>query len=577
MNLREIIRLIPPLYRKQGIGVTLSVLLQALLNFAGLTLLVPLLVLILDPQSIHATSWAGKLRMELHIGNDTVFTVAVCVGVIGLIALKNGLSLLINSFRVKYVNRLFLYFSEKMYSTYFRKGFLFVKQHHTTSFSHKINGICFIFVQGIVSRLFVMSGEAILLLLIGGALFFYSPFLTFVLIVCLIPAVWIYYLRIRRKISQYGKLENEVWRKQMHLITETFRGYPDLLINRAFPFFAGRFREGLSGIAFYREKLERITSIPAGLTELGVAAGMVLLVLFNRGDASMKVAFGLFAVAAMRMMPSIRTLITGWIQLKNNEYVIGTMREALDAAGEDFSVPGDSLSAPQTPLRFKQKIEINGLTFRFPDAGANEPPVIKNFSLTINKGERIGIRGVSGIGKTTLLNLLLGLYTPQEGSIEIDGIPLESNRLPAWHDLIGYVPQDVFIMDGTLIENIALGKTADEIDRERIRKILKTVCLSDFVASLPEGVDTQIGENGCRLSGGQRQRVGIARALYKQAEILLFDEATSSIDAATEKEITESIHELSNRHQELTLILITHRESSFTFCDRIVDLILTSN
>lgn len=571
MNLREIIRLIPPVYRKQGIGVTFSVLLQALLNFAGLALLVPLLLLILDPQSINSASWSGKLRILMHIRDDTVFTVIICAGTGGLILLKNGLNLLISSFRTNYVNRLFLYFSEKMYSTYFHKGFLFIKQHHTTSFAHKINGICFIFVQGIVSRLFIMGGEALLLLMTGSALFFYSPFLAFILMLCLIPAVWFYYLRIKGKISQYGKLENEVWRKQMRLITETFRGYSDVRINRAFPFFAERFRDGLSRIAFYREKLQRMMSIPESLTELGIAAGMILLVLFNKGDASMKVAFGLFAVAAIRMMPSLRTLITGWIQLKNNGYAVDTIRETLDSANKELLLTDDLLAVAH-PLLFKQKIEINGLTFRFPDAGVNELPVIRNFSLTIRKGERIGICGVSGAGKTTLFNLLLGLFSPQEGSIRIDGIPLEASRIPAWHALTGYVPQDVFIMDGTLIENIAFGKMPAEIDRERINEVLETVCLNDFVASLSEGVDTPIGESGCRLSGGQRQRVGIARALYKQAEVLFFDEATSSLDSATEKEITEAIRVLSDNHRELTLILIAHRESSLAFCDRIIDL-----
>jgi len=573
MNIREIIRLIPSVYRRQGIGVTFSVLLQALLNFAGLALLVPLLLLILDPQSVHSASWIGKFRSAMNISNDTVFVIIVCAGTGGLILLKNALNLLINSFRVNYVNRLFLYFSEKMYATYFRKGLLFIKQNHTTSFAHKINGICFIFVQGIVSRLFVMGGEALLLLMIGGALFFYSPFLAFILALCLFPASGFYYLRIRKKIVQYGKLENEVWKKQARLITETFRGYSDLRINRAFPLFAGRFREGLSRIAFYREKLERMSSIPGGLTETGVAAGMILLVLFNKGDASMKVAFGLFAVAAMRMLPSIKTLITGWIQLKNNAYAIDTIREVIAPPNNSqLSTLNSQLSTLNSPLQFKNKIEINNLTFRFPGAKEDEPPVIKDFSLTIKKGERIGIRGASGIGKTTLFNLLLGLYPPQEGTIRIDGVLLEANLYPAWYDLTGYVPQDVFIMDGTLIENIAFGKTEDEIDRERIKEVLETACLSAFVATLPDGVDTQVGENGCRLSGGQRQRVGIARALYKQAEALFFDEATSSLDSATEKEITEAIRELSDNHRELTLIIITHRESSLTFCDRIINL-----
>ena len=573
MNIREVIRLIPPKYRRQGIGVTFTVLLQALLNFSGLAILVPLLLLILDPQSIDSSSWLGKFRTGLGIGDNMVFSIIICSCAGGLIVLKNVLNLQINSFRVRYVNRLFLYFSEKLYTNYFRKGFLFVKQNHTSAFTHKINRICLIFVQGIISRLFIMGGEALLLLMIGGVLMFYSYFLALLLTLSLLPPTWLYYFQIKKKITQYGKLENEAWRKQTRLITETFRGYADVRINRAFPLFIGRFREGLSKITFYQEKLERIMSIPGGLTECGIAVGMILLVLFSQGDASMKVTFGLFAVAALRLMPSIRTLITGWIQLKNNGYSVETIREALDTSdAELLPLPDDLLSIPPASLPFKQKIEISGLTFFFPDDGPDAPPVFRNFSLTIKKGERIGIRGASGIGKTTLFNLLLGLYLPQSGVIRIDGIPLDASLYPAWHDLIGYVSQDVFIMDGTLIENIAIGKTVTEIDRERINEILETVKLSTFVSSLPEGVDTAVGENGCRLSGGQRQRIGIARALYKQAEALFFDEATSSLDPATEKEITEAIRELSDNYKELTILIISHRESSLAFCDRIVDL-----
>jgi ABC-type multidrug transport system fused ATPase/permease subunit len=548
------------------------VLLQAILNFAGLALLVPLLILILSPQSISPASRVGKIYSMLHIPNETVFTIVVCVGSIILIIIKNGLIIFINSFRTSYINRLFLYFSEKLYTTYYRKGFLFVKQNHTTSFTHKINGICSIFVQGIVSRLFIMGGEALLMLLVVASLMFYSWVLALLLAFCLLPATWFYYLRVRKKISLYGKMESEVWRKQARLISETFRGYPDMRINRAFPLFLKRFRDSISQIAFYRERLEKMMNIPDGITELGVALGMILLVLFHRGDAGMKVTFGILAVAAMRLLPSVRMLINGWIQLKNNGYAIDTIREALDTPEEELSVPDEMSGGQPAPLHFNHKIEIEGLTFRFPDALAEEPPVIQNLSLTIAKGERIGIRGMSGIGKTTLFNLLLGLYQPREGTIRIDGILLTTSFYSAWYDLIGYVPQDVFLTDGTIVENIAFGKPTEEIDRERIKNILKIVRLDDFTATLPEDIDTPLGENGCRLSGGQRQRIGIARALYKQAEILFFDEATSSLDPATEKEITDAIRELSDNYRELTLILITHRNAPLEFCDRIIEL-----
>ncbi|MDR0907719.1 MAG: ABC transporter ATP-binding protein/permease, partial [Rikenellaceae bacterium] len=194
---------------------------------------------------------------------------------------------------------------------------------------------------------------------------------------------------------------------------------------------------------------------------------------------------------------------------------------------------------------------------------------IDHLSLTIRKGERIGIHGVSGGGKTTLFNLLLGFYPPESGQILVDGVSIEGANRRKWQNIVGYVPQEVFVMDSTIAENVALG---GEIDRERVLQAIEAARLADFVAGLAEGIDTHIGEGGARLSGGQKQRLGIARALYKRAEVLFFDEATSALDTATESEINASIHGLSESHAEITIIIIAHRESSLAFCDRVIEI-----
>lgn len=174
------------------------------------------------------------------------------------------------------------------------------------------------------------------------------------------------------------------------------------------------------------------------------------------------------------------------------------------------------------PTIFQSEIKVEGISFSFVDSQQEEKPIIDNFSMTIAKGEKVGICGTSGAGKSTLFNLLLGFYAPQKGNIYIDGISLIRIPRAKWHAIIGYVPQEVFIMDGTLAENVALGHSIETIDRNRVMEALVQSSLKTFVDQLPEGLDTRIGENGSRLSGGQRQRVGIARALYKQAAILFF-------------------------------------------------------
>ncbi len=192
-------------------------------------------------------------------------------------------------------------------------------------------------------------------------------------------------------------------------------------------------------------------------------------------------------------------------------------------------------------------------------------------SFSIKKGERFGIKGRTGAGKSTLFNLLLGLFPPDKGYIKVDGVALDENNISQWHELVGYVPQDVFIADLTIAENIALGHNMENIDIEKVKRVIKQASIEDFVSSLPEGLNTFIGEGGSRISGGQRQRIGIARALYKDAEVLFFDEATSSLDSATEREINDSIRELSDKHKQLTIIIISHRQSSLEFCDKIIN------
>ena len=218
-------------------------------------------------------------------------------------------------------------------------------------------------------------------------------------------------------------------------------------------------------------------------------------------------------------------------------------------------------------MPFARDIQIKNLSFCFDDGEQN---VIDNLTLAINKGERIGIRGRSGAGKTTLFNLMLGFYKPTEGSILIDNQALTPENRRQWLNIVGYVSQSVFLTDGTLLENIALGIAPEQIDRERLERAIDMADLREFIDSLPQGVDTPAGECGNRLSGGQRQRIGIARALYKEAEVLFFDEATSSLDNDTEQNINNAIEQLSKNNKELTIIVIAHRESSLDYCDRVL-------
>jgi len=206
------------------------------------------------------------------------------------------------------------------------------------------------------------------------------------------------------------------------------------------------------------------------------------------------------------------------------------------------------------------------LTYVYP--GGEE--VLENLDVCIRKGEYVGFRGYSGVGKSTLFNLLLGFLKPTGGQIYIDQTELTPEVRVLWLQKVGYVPQDVFIFQGTLAENIALG--CKEVNRERILQLLEQVSLGKWLQTLDKGIDTVLGEAGGRLSGGQKQRIGIARALYKDIEVLLLDEATSALDNHTEKEVNETLCHLKQMYEQLTILSIAHRESSLTYCDRVITL-----
>jgi ABC-type multidrug transport system fused ATPase/permease subunit len=258
-------------------------------------------------------------------------------------------------------------------------------------------------------------------------------------------------------------------------------------------------------------------------------------------------------------MPSVNRMLMSLVQLKQNQYTIENLQDYRDPKYDEAPHP------QQLPLHFEHTLRFDHLGFRFPGA---ERDTLRDVTINIRKGEKIGFVGSSGSGKTTLMNVLLRFYTEQSGHIIIDGQPLTSQHQQAWHELVGYVKQDTFLMEASIKDNISLGDA--EVDPERMRYAIEQASLSAFVAGLPDGIDTHIGERGSKLSGGQRQRIGIARALYKRTQVLVLDEATSALDNETEREVNEAINKLSQT--DITILIIAHRITTLRECDRIYEL-----
>lgn len=267
----------------------------------------------------------------------------------------------------------------------------------------------------------------------------------------------------------------------------------------------------------------------------------------------------LFAVSMVRLMPSMSRIQYSLTTIRHAQGIFEPLSKELCFFEREDKTP------KREHLPFNIKMNIESLNFRYNEAS---PYIFKNFSLDIPRNSSIAFVGPTGCGKTTLVDIILGLLKPDSGKIYIDGIDIEEN-LPAWQTRIGYVPQFIFLLDDSIRANVAFGVPTDKIDDSRVRECLQIAQILDFIESLPKGIDNLIGENGIRLSGGQRQRLGIARALYHRPEILVLDEATSALDNDTEKAFVDALKAL---HGKLTIIIVAHRLTTVQNCDRIVEI-----
>ena len=294
---------------------------------------------------------------------------------------------------------------------------------------------------------------------------------------------------------------------------------------------------------------------------MGVIIVLTLMISGRAGGVSAALpVLGAVALGAQRLLPLFQRIYAGWSSVMGNRGSVEDVLHLLDNEAEvTRTTPADPTLVP-----FTREIRLEGLRFRYaPEA----PWVFRNFDLVIANGSRVGFSGQTGCGKSTLLDVVMGLLLPSEGQVSVDGQPIAAANVQAWRAHIAHVPQAIFLADTTIAENIAFGVAPHEIDRARVEQAAQRARIHDFIAGLPNGYDTMVGERGVRLSGGQRQRVGIARALYRKADVLVLDEATSALDNETEASVMEGIDAIG---PDVTVLIVAHRLSTLDNCDQVI-------
>ncbi|MBQ5807028.1 MAG: ABC transporter ATP-binding protein [Tidjanibacter sp.] len=565
MSLRKVYSLVPPTRRRRLPRVLLSALCSAVVDLVGIAALVSILLLVLDENIISTNPIIGGIYNSLGFASEGQFIGAVCLVVLLLIGLKAVAGVALGQYRARYMMELFADLSQAMYQNYLSRGLLFVRSHHTTTLINNVNAVCHRFAHGIVSTLMMILTEAVVVVVLLAALASYNALVVALIVAVFLPVGLLYSRVIRRRMAENGKEENRLQVSQNKTMFEALRGYADIEIAGAKPYITERFEKGIRNLRHCTLRAMLMRAMSSYVIEFSLVLGVVAVIIIGLASGhtvgSLKVFLGVFAVAAYRIIPSVSRITSAWTEYKRNLYVV-------DVLSDELSHPVQPTSLSDEKLPFDSAIELGNITF-----GYGQERVLDAFSLTIRKGEKVGIRGASGRGKTTLFNIVAGLFEPAEGSVKVDGVAIEGAELRRkWQNNIAYVSQDLYIPDISIAENVAFGVAPDKIDRQRLNDAIDKARLRELVDSLANGADTVTGEGGCRLSGGQRQRIGIARALYKEASVLMLDEATSSLDEATERDIVEAVERLSQSNQSLTILFISHNPKTLSFCDRIVEL-----
>lgn len=367
--------------------------------------------------------------------------------------------------------------------------------------------------------------------------------------------------RLKLNSDQVAKEQTQM----VKALQEGLGGIRDVLLDGAQPLYCEIYRQADHPLRKAQSSSQFINASPRYAME---ATGIVLIAILayslsqkNQGIANALPVLGVLALGAQRLLPALQHSYGAWVTIVSCQ---ASLEETL--ALLDQPLPPEANESPLLPLDFKEAIQFQQVRFRYSES---MPWVLNGLDLKIPKGARVGFVGATGSGKSTTLDIVMGLLSPTEGALLVDSQPVTGSRQRAWQRTIAHVPQSIYLADTTLAENIAFGVSKADIDMERVRQAARQAQIAEFIESSPSGYNAFVGERGIRLSGGQRQRIGIARALYKQASVLVFDEATSALDNATEQSVMDAIEGL---NRELTILIVAHRLTTVRHCDVIVEM-----
>jgi ATP-binding cassette, subfamily B, bacterial PglK len=418
----------------------------------------------------------------------------------------------------------------------------------------------------VVLNVFAISSAFILISLVFLALLFFNTSLTLIVFSALGSIYLVISLVFKNALNVGSTMLSDEQDRSVKILQESFGGIRDVLIDGTHEIYIKVFQKAEINLRLASANLEFIALSPRYLIEmLGVTMFAILCaynVSVDDNSTAILATFAAIALAATRLLPHVQGAYAGYSGIIAHLNISMDVLNLLDQESSISTIKND----PQHSVIFKDSIKLSDISFEYP--GTNKP-VINNINLDIPKGSRVGIIGLTGSGKSTLMDILMGLLSPTSGTLKIDGLEIDFINQPGWRKNVVHVPQTIFLSDASIAENIAFGTPKEEINIELVRQASKKAHAHDFIISMQDGYDTLVGERGSKLSGGQRQRIGIARAMLKKSKILFLDEATNALDDETESKVMQSLYELD---PEMTLIMVAHRKTTLKHCSIIIEI-----
>ena len=564
-NYKKLRKLIPSSQHKKLALLVFLLFVGMAFEVLGIGVLLPILTAILNPEILLTNDISTSILDFLKITDKEQIIKIALASLLIIYFFKSAFLIFLSHFQNRFISNLSAFLSNKLFTNYLNQGYKFHVDRNSSDLIKNFQVEITYFSNFLVSTISLLT-EATLAFSVIITLFFIEPLGTLVVMLFFGLSSLLFYQFTKKRTTQWGKIREEIDRKISKTVLETLTGIKEVILLGKQYFFQEKLEQNNSIKASMSTKALTLRQIPRYYLELLSVFSLIFFIFImlaqNKNIDNVIVTLGVFVAATFRILPSINRILGSLQNIKFYKSSIDLLYKEFDVVKYENKLSGHN--SKRTKLN--KYIKVNDVSFSYEGI---DKIILDQVSFKLEAGSTTGIIGVSGSGKSTLINIIVGLFHPTSGEILIDEEFNIHSDICSWQEAIGYVSQDVFLSDESIIMNVAFGTNQEKIDVELIDKVLKQAQLTELIESLPQGYHTKVGERGVQLSGGQRQRIGIARALYRQPDVLILDEATSALDIKTEQDIMTSIDSLKG---QLTIIIVTHRLITLKNCDDIYSL-----